>query len=252
MNTQHINAIIIENDIAEAHQIKAIIEQECPNITITAIGCNPIETQNVIQTKTYDMIIMRQKTGIAYAFKMLENAAIDFDEKELILISTQEEHYIQKFTKAAVGSILPPYDSEGIQQAVQKATQSITHQKEATSFLQQTSIQPKPLNLLAIPSTDDVKILKISDILYLQSEGKYTVFHTTHEKKIVSSTNLGEYEKKLAYNNFFRIHNSFLVNMDNIVNVQKRDGVYIEMNNREMIPVAKRKKDPLFQFLGIK
>lgn len=252
MNTQHMNAIIIENDISEAHQIKAIIEQECPNVTIAAIGCNPIETQNVIHNKTYDMIIMRQKTGIAYAFKMLENAAVDFEEKELILISTEEEHYIQKFTKAAVDCILPPYDSEGIQQAIKKASQSMTNQNNAKSFLEQTAVQPQPLSLLAIPSTDDVKILKISDILYLQSEGKYTVFHTTQEKNIVSSTNLGEYEKKLAHNNFFRIHNSFLVNMDNIINVQKRDGVYIEMNNRQMIPVAKRKKDPLFQYLGIK
>ncbi|MGY3791661.1 hypothetical protein [Aquimarina sp. 433] len=40
--------------------------------------------------------------------------------------------------------------------------------------------------------------------------------------------------------------------MDNIVNVQKKDGVYVEMNNRDMIPVAKRKKESLFQFLGIK
>ena len=40
--------------------------------------------------------------------------------------------------------------------------------------------------------------------------------------------------------------------MDNAINIQKKDGIYIKMNNNENIPVSKRKKEILFNYLGIK
>ncbi|OEK07367.1 hypothetical protein A8C32_18190 [Flavivirga aquatica] len=249
MNTEHITAIIIEENLIEAQRIEKAIAEQCPNIVINEIGTTPIETKKIINEGSYDIIIMGLKVGKDYAFEILQKTSLNIQDKELILTSTEPEGNLKTYRNSAIDYILKPLEPLGIMGAIEKAEQKIMEQKELHNL---TRGKSKPLNLVAIPSTNDVKIIKVSDILYLKSEGKYTIFHTSKGKQVVSSTNLGAYEKKLAQNNFFRIHNSFLVNMDSVVNVQKKDGVYVEINNRDMIPVAKRKKESLFYYLGIK
>lgn len=244
--------IIIEEDIKDAEQIKNIIEIQCPNIVITNIGVNAAEAKKIIADTTYDIIILGFESGMNYAFEMLQNSPHSLEDKELILIATEKQQQLQCITDTTINFVSRLIKPNNIIEAVEKAEQKIVDDNDFHEVIPVKSATSKPLNVIAIPSIDEVKILKISDILYLQSEGKYTVFHTAKDKTVMSSTNLGEYEKKLIYNNFFRAHNSFLINMDNIVNVQKRDGVYVEMNNRDHIPVAKRKKDALFHHLGIK
>ncbi|WP_025741794.1 LytR/AlgR family response regulator transcription factor [Aquimarina pacifica] len=250
---KNLTAIIIEENMAEARLIKNVVEKQCSGITITTVGTNPREVKKVINNTTYDMIILGLKSGIDYAFEMLQSSSHGIEGKKLILISTEKEQRLQLITNNHIDFITRPLQSKNIVDVVKKVKQQMFDEEAVYEIPEEKNISSKPLNLLAIPSIDEVKIIKIEDILYLQSEGKYTTFHTsTKDKTIVASINLGEYEKKLINNNFFRIHNSFLVNMDNIINVQKRDGVYVKMNNQDVVPVAKRKKDALFHFLGIK
>ncbi|GAA0716306.1 LytTR family DNA-binding domain-containing protein [Aquimarina litoralis] len=247
-----ITAIIIEQNTQEAQELKCFIEKQCPDISIRCISNNPKETKRIINNTFYDIIILGLQTGIDYAFEILEELPYAIHEKELLLITTKQERTLKVIADTSINFITRPIDSKNIVDAIEKVKQNLLTQKDFPNIPPNNISIPKPLNLLAIPSSNDIKLLKISDILYLESEGRYTTFHASKNKTVVSSTNIGEYQKKLVNNNFFRIHNSFLVNMDNIVNVQKKDGVYVEMNNRDMIPVAKRKKESLFQFLGIK
>lgn len=245
-------AIIIEENTLEALQLKKIVEQQCPDITIADIGRNPKETRQIISDAFYDIIILGLQTGIDHAFAILWDFKDTIKEKALILITSKQERTLEVITNTSIDFISKPFEPNSIIATIKKAKQHTLTPKDFQTVSTYNAVSTKPLNLLAIPSSNDIKLLKINDILYLESEGRYTSFHTVKNKTIVSSTNIGEYQKKLAHNNFFRIHNSFLVNMDNIVNVQKKDGIYVEMNNRDMIPVAKRKKESLFQFLGIK
>lgn len=247
-----ITAIIIEENTQEAQQLKNVIEQQCPDVAIACISHNPDETKRILSDTAYDIIILGLKTGINHAFEILQGYPKAILEKALLLVTTQQERTLQVIANTSINFVAQPLEPDTIIEAIRKVKENLLEPKSSYEIPQRDSISSKPLNLLAIPSSNDIKLIKINDILYLESEGRYTTFHTAKNQMIVSSTNIGEYQKKLTYNNFFRIHNSFLVNMDNIVNVQKKDGVYIEMNNRAMIPVAKRKKESLFQFLGIK
>lgn len=249
---KNVTAIIIEDNLEDANEIENLIEKQCPNIRILGIGLDPMESKKILHNTQYDIVILGIKSGMDYAFEMLQNAPYKITDKKLILISTEKERQLQLIADTTIDFIERPLEARNIIDTIEKAKKSVVDNSSTVPISLSDNIVSKPLNLLAIPSVDEVKIIKVNEILYLQSEGKYTSFYTTKGKEIVSSINLGTYEKKLMKNNFFRIHNSFLVNMDNIINVQKRDGVYVEMNNRAMIPVAKRKKDPLFHYLGLK
>ncbi len=250
---KNLTAIIIEENLENTLKIQQVVEEQCSDITITATCADPIMAKKIIHDSIYDIILLGFTAGINYAFEMLQNTIDDIENKKLILFATEKEQKFQFITNTSIDFISRPFRPENIVKVIKKAKQHF-FDKSATQEIIPIQKKPsKPLDLLAIPSIDEVKIIRTNDILYLKSEGKYTSFHVAStDKPIVSSMNLGSYEKKLINNNFFRLHNSFLVNMDHIINVQKRDGVYVKMKNQDVVPVAKRKKDALFQFLGIK
>ena len=251
MHSKNLNAIIIDENFSTAQQIKMLIEEQCPKININDISINPHETKEIINNAIFDVIIMSLKTGKDFAFDILKTSSVDMHNKELILVSSNADGSLPE-TKDSYTSTPLESNANNVTTTLKTSNSLDEEEEEFQEKFIVSQKQVAPLNVLAIPSADEVSILKISDILYLKSEGKYTTFYSHTGKNIVSSTNLGEYEKKLIHNNFFRAHNSYLVNMDNLTSVQKRDGVYIEMANRDMIPVSKRKKDALFQSLGIR
>ena len=245
-------AIIIGERLEEVQLLRHIIAQQCPHVVISETGSTAAQAKHIIENIAYDIIILGFESGMNYAFQMLQNAAQNLSRKKLILMASKQQQQLQYITNTTVDVIARPITPVNMVLALKNATENMKHPLITHKEPSGNHKVAKPLNVIAIPSVHEVKILKVSDILYLQSEGKYTVFHTVKDSTILSSTNLGEYEKKLTHNNFFRAHNSFLINIDNIVNIQKKDGVYVEMNNRAYIPVAKRKKESLFHYLGNK
>jgi two-component system LytT family response regulator len=65
-------------------------------------------------------------------------------------------------------------------------------------------------------------------------------------KKILISRTLKEVAGMLVeQENFFRVHNSFLVNLNEIKNYIKTDGGYLIMSNDGKVKVSRNKKDEL-------
>lgn len=57
---------------------------------------------------------------------------------------------------------------------------------------------------------------------------------------------LKEYDEMLTDFNFFRIHKSYLVNLDKIVSYEKQAGGYVFLDNQTELSVSFRKRE---QFL---
>ena len=60
---------------------------------------------------------------------------------------------------------------------------------------------------------DGLITLQLSDIIYIQTENKLLILHTIHGD-VQSSQRMSELEKRLSKKQFFRCHNSYMVNFD--------------------------------------
>ena len=98
----------------------------------------------------------------------------------------------------------------------------------------------------------NIDFIKIDDILYFESDGRYTIIHLMDQTTFFVSKNIGEYDKILAPNYFFRIHKKYLINLKYIININNSDGSNCELVGNLTLPVAKRRKEDLVSFLNIK
>ncbi len=103
---------------------------------------------------------------------------------------------------------------------------------------------------ISIPITGGFEFIPVKAILHIESSGNYSNLHLVNDKKILVTRLIGDFEALLAPYNFFRVHNSHLVNVEHIKKYIRGEGGHIVMNNDEEIDISRRKKDELLQLIG--
>ena len=188
-------------------------------------------------------------------FDVLEG--IKYDDYMVVFITAFQEYALTAFKFNAIDFLLKPIDSKDLIITVKKIEDSLSNEYFTTSTQiesAKTSIAAKTsdYNFIAIPSTKKIDFIKIDEILYFESDGRYTIIHLLDKTTFFVSKNIGEYDKILAPKYFFRIHKKYLINLKYIVNINNSDGSSCELIGSLMLPVAKRRKESLVSFLNIK
>ena len=106
---------------------------------------------------------------------------------------------------------------------------------------------------VAISSIDEIFFIKMENIIYCKSEGRFTKFYMENGDVSISSKNIGDYDERvLDPTNFFRIHNSYIINMKYVNRIVKIDGISCEMKNGLIISISKRRQDDFNKFIKLK
>lgn len=93
-------------------------------------------------------------------------------------------------------------------------------------------------------------MVNLSDIIYIQSDNNYARFVLTNNHKILVSQTLKSYDEKLKGLNFFRSHQSFLVNLNFIRSIDNKKET-IQLSTGDVLPIAHSKRKKLIDFLDL-
>lgn len=103
-------------------------------------------------------------------------------------------------------------------------------------------------NRIALRTPDFVQLVPFDEVLYCSSDGGYTTFHLTDDRKVVTSKPLKDFDEALPMSHFIRTHQSYLVNHHFIDKLFKEN--YLLLRNGIHIPVAVRKKTEISRLLA--
>lgn len=85
--------------------------------------------------------------------------------------------------------------------------------------------------------------MNVSDIIRCQSDVNYTTIYATNNKPLMVAKTLKDFEDLLTEYDFFRIHNSHLVNLHFVKSYNKGKGGYVILKDNTEIEVSTRRKD---------
>lgn len=250
-----VNAIVIDDEINNVDLLVHFITKYCPQVNIIAQATTKTEGIALINKLKPQLIFLDIMLDEGTGFDLLET--IEVTNVKVIFVTAFDEYAVKAFKFNAVDYLLKPIEIDELVFAVNKSIADIekeqyTEPKQLQNLYKSVTNNNLPLNLIAVPSTDKIDFIKIEDIIYLKSEGRYTIFNLKNNKQLVATKNLGEYENMLNANVFFRIHNSYLINLTKVTSINKVGGNYCVMENSEQLPIAKRRQDKLHRFLKIK
>ena len=95
---------------------------------------------------------------------------------------------------------------------------------------------------IALPTLEGMVFSQLTDIIRLESDSNYTTFHFGNGDKQMVSKTLKEFEHLLEGYNFFRVHNSHIINLEHIKMYKRGDGGTVVMTDGSEIMISTRRK----------
>lgn len=95
---------------------------------------------------------------------------------------------------------------------------------------------------IALSNKSEIQFLYPSDINYLNAEGSYTHIFLKSGKKVTVCKKLGDIQKTLPETYFARVHQSYIVNIANILSFSDGKESNLLMKTGESISVSRRRK----------
>ena len=247
-----LRAVVIDDIEAIRKKNIAVIKSNCPNISI--IGqADSVETGiKLIKQLSPDIVFLDIEMPDGSGFDLLQSLnPITF---KVIFITGYEDFAIKAFRFSAIDYLLKPLDANELIEAVKRAEESLSKEifDVKLNNLFSNLERPKNLQKLILKTAEKIYSVNIQDIVNCESEKNYTTFHFINAPKIVVSTNLKEYDNLLTPFNFFRTHQSHLINMAYFDHfIKSNGGNTIVMTNKSTIPLSVRKKEEFLALLDL-
>lgn len=247
-----LTCIIVDDEPKSRESLKILIEDFCEGVTVKALCQNVSEAIQAIDANKPDVVFLDIQLQRETGFDLLNQLQnVDF---EVIFTTAFSEYAIRAFKYSAIDYLLKPIDIEELRQALSKVDRK--NSKAVNERLQELLHNLKSGSTdnykLALPTADGLVFVKVSEILYCQAASNYTEIILTENRKYIVSRTLKEYEDMLAEQQFYRIHHSYLVNLNEIKKYVRGEGGYVIMNNDKSLDVSKRKKEGFLSKIGAK
>jgi len=239
-----LRAVVIDDIETIRKKNIAIIKASCPTISIVGQADSVESGVKIIKQLAPDIVFLDVEMPDGTGFDLLQKLKpISF---KVIFITGYEDFAIKAFRFSAIDYLLKPLDPTDLTEAVKKAEESLSKEvfDMKLSNLFSNLERPKNLQKLILKTADRIYSVNIQDIVNCESDKNYTTFHFINAPKLIVSTNLKEYETLLAPHNFFRTHQSHLINMAYFDHfIKSEGGNTIVMKNNTAIPLSVRKKE---------
>jgi two-component system LytT family response regulator len=244
-----IKVIIVDDEQRGIIAMQTLLEKYCEQVIVAAVANDIIVAENKIREINPDVVFLDIEMPGGDGFKLLDKfEIIDF---EVIFVTAFLEHAIRAIKASAIDYLLKPVNISELQQAIKKVQEVVLRKKRSQQgAVLQSANNFNPLKKLILTTVDGYYPVKLQEIAYCKANDSYTHFYMQNGKHYIASKSLKEFEEVLSGYNFFRIHKSFLINMDHIELVNKESGgISVIMDNQDTLPVAFRKKEEFIEKL---
>jgi two-component system, LytTR family, response regulator len=246
-----IKAILIDDERNSLEMLDWLLTTYCPEIAVAA-QCESGEAgiQAIGQLQP-DVVFLDIEMPKMNGFDMLEKIGdINF---EIVFTTAYDKFAVRAFRYAALNYLLKPVDPEELQATVNRLKQkksSPTKEQMELLFQSLISREKQPVERIALSTGDGLVFAQTKDIAYCRAESNYTNVVMASGQKILVAKTLKEIDDTLSGKDFFRVHNSFLVNINHIAKFVRGDGGYILMPDNTQITISRSKRDEFFQLFA--
>ena len=217
-------------------------------------GCNnALEAQRIVSTQTVDLIFadinMPDLNGIDFIRSLTRRPMV-------IFTTAYSEYAIDGFRLDAVDYLLKPFSLAEFSRAAAKACSlyELHHpgsdERSAEHPAEEASAEPatesNEREFLSVKADYKVSLVRIAEIVYVESEGEYVRIHLADGTKITTLCRIKNMEASLPADRFMRVHRSYIVNLHRIKSYV-RGRVYL--NDKDFMPIGENYQEVFQQYI---
>ncbi|MDN3582444.1 LytR/AlgR family response regulator transcription factor [Mucilaginibacter flavus] len=243
-----LKAIVIDDEPRGRNILLQLISQNFEHIKVVATAAGADEGIKRIDMYKPDVVFLDVEMPGKNAFDMLkELGKVDF---KIIFVSAHNHYALNAIKLSAIDFLLKPIDLDDLTKAIDRLQDQPRQAAQQVPHLLNQLQQPKTnFGKIAITSVSAIEFVNINDIIYCKADNVYTDVHLCGTS-ITSTKNLKEFDDILQAHYFFRIHHSYLINLNHIKKYIKGDGGTVVMSDNTEIEVSRRRKTAFLEQLA--
>jgi two-component system LytT family response regulator len=241
-----LKVVIIEDEKHSRETLRSMLEEFCQDVKVIATASSVTEAVKVLSIYSPDVVFLDIELQPGLGFDVLEQ--IKEPSFEIIFTTAFEKYAIKAIKFSSLDYLLKPVDLDELQEAVEKARTRMdtnVYRQQIDTLMQSLSNGANRQEKICLATTAGMEFIAIEDIILCKADGSYTRFILKNKNALLVSKHLKEYENLLADQQFMRVHNSYLINLNEVKKYIKSDGGYIIMSNDMNVSISPRKKDDL-------
>jgi two-component system LytT family response regulator len=247
-----LKAIIIDDEWKGRVALRQKLLDYCLDVEIVGEASDGEEGIALIRAKHPDIVFLDIEMPRMDGFDMLRS--LENKNFHLVFTTAYDQYAIKAIKFAAFDYLLKPVDIEELRSCVDRIRQSANSQtSQKLGVLEENlalGMAGPVLHKIAIPTLDGLLFFDIDDIIHLEAQSNYTAIHFTQHQRLLASRTLKEFEELLPPESFFRAHHSHIIHLKYIKRYIRGDGGQIEMQNGNIVDLARRKKEEFLRLIS--
>ncbi|KAF0139207.1 MAG: LytTR family two component transcriptional regulator [Stygiobacter sp.] len=230
--------LIVEDELPIAEDIlflvKDILKQQISSIHIeTTLG----NAQEYLRTHIVDVLLLDLNLNSKDGFQLLKQTVSN--SFHTIVISANTDRAIEAFEYGVLDFIPKPYSRERIEAAFKRIHS--THALDGHS-----------LKYITVKRGHEIHVIPLEDIHYFKSANIYVELHLNN-KQIAFCDKSMKTLAPLLPSNYFRIHKSYIIDINNIDTIQTLGGGQYRalLKSGDILPVSRQRMKLVKQFIGL-
>jgi two-component system LytT family response regulator len=245
-----IRAIIVDDEKNQVNELKSMLESYHSDVSVVDVCYNIKEFELALQKIRPDLVFLDVELGKSQtSFDLLRKISlINF---EIIFTTSYNKYAIDAIRLSAIDFLLKPIDEIELKVAIERyrAKKLKADSGKIESLLTAWANPGSQENKIPIPTISGYDLVKIADIIYFETVNNQTQAILTNGKNIIVSITLKECEDILTPCRFFRIHKSYLINLNHVKKyIKGKDGTVV-MTNDANLTVSRGIKDRFIETL---
>ena len=240
-----IKTIIVDDENNASEFLEKMLKRYFPNKFYVCDLCESIDDAIIaIKNHQPDLVFldiqMPNKNGFEL-FKELKNPQF-----EVIFTTAHAEFAIEAIKKSALDYLLKPINYLDLLGAVTRFENKIkkeNQQKQINVLLENIDSGEVAHKKMAISTDTGIEFVKYNAIVFLETQNNYTKVNLVDGTSIIASKTLKYFDDLLPSELFFRIHKTYLINMNFVKRFFKIDDYLIELTTGQKLPISYRKKN---------
>lgn len=214
-----VNALIIEDDAASITLLKEFLK-DFSYINMLGVASNIKDAESLIKSHPkVDLLFMDIDLKGANSLDLIKH--VD-PRTKVLFITAFPDFAVKAFEFNTIDYIVKPISFDRLKKALSRL--NIFEEEDAAEY------EPTPSkhagkfgidNMVLMNIDNEMKFIKIRDINYIEAKGNYTYVALNDGSSFTTYGLIKLWEDKLPQDDFFRVHRSTIVNLHNVLKIER-------------------------------
>ncbi len=246
-----LRALITDDELPGRENLAAMLHIYAQNVEVIGFADSVAECRIKIEELKPDVVFLDIELGDGTGFDVLEN----LEDKDffVIFVTAYSSYAAQAFRTDATDYLLKPIDVEDLIKALDKVSERMEFKKFKTGQkVENSGTSDAKQESIKVVTNDGNEYISAEKIVYLKSINYLTLIVLDNGRELVAGHHLKEYEGQLSSDKFYRVHNSYMINIQYAETLKGGESPAVIMRGGYNIPVSRRRKEAIVRYFGAK